>query len=174
VIAQGKTRVAHNKGEPVPAGCLLDDQGRPTTDPRWSVVDPIGAILPFGLHKGYGLAVLCELLGGALAAGEVGHRDDGSKRRILNGMLTVLIDPVSLGDRDRFESEAAAFADWVVASPPREGFESVRLAGDPERETRALRERDGIPVDAETWRQILDMARHLGIEDGALARDAGA
>jgi uncharacterized oxidoreductase len=174
MIAQGKTRVAYNKGEPVPAGCLLDDHGRPTTEPRWSVVDPIGAILPFGLHKGYGLAVLCELLGGALAAGEVGHRDDGSKRRILNGMLTVLIDPRSLGEPDRFESEAGAFADWVVASPPREGFESVRLAGDPERETRALREREGIPVDAETWRQIREAAGRLGVDDGALVRDVGA
>jgi hydroxycarboxylate dehydrogenase B len=163
MIAQGKTRVAYNKGEPVPDGCLIDDHGRPSTDPRWSVVEPAGAILPFGLHKGYGLAVLCELLGGALAAGQVGHREPGTRRRILNGMLSVLIDPRSLGDLDRFESEALAFAEWVTASPPREGFGPVMLAGDPERARRAERERDGIAVDPETWRQILDGAQRLGV-----------
>jgi uncharacterized oxidoreductase len=168
MIAQGKTRVAFNKGEPVPPGCLIDDHGRPTTEPRWSVIDPPGAILPFGLHKGYGLAVLCEMLGGALAAGQVGHRESGSRRRILNGMLTVLIDPGAIGDRAVFESEAQAFADWVTASPPREGFGPVLLAGDPERALRAQRERDGILVDPETWRQILEGASRLGVSAEAV------
>jgi len=68
MIAQGKTRVAHNKGEPVPPGCVLDNHGQPTTDPRYAVVPPFGALLTFGAHKGYGMALMCELLGGALAA----------------------------------------------------------------------------------------------------------
>ena len=93
VIAQGKTRVAHNKGEQVPPDHLIDHEGRPTQDPRYSVIEPFGAILTFGAHKGYGMAVLCELLGGALAAGMAQHSDDTSKKRVLNGMLTVLIDP---------------------------------------------------------------------------------
>ena len=163
MIAQGKTRVAFNKGEPVPPDCLIDDHGRPTQDPRWSVIEPPGAILPFGLHKGYGLAVLCELLGGALAAGQTGHREIGDRRRVLNGMLTVLIDPDSLGGRDAFEAEAEAFVRWVTASPAREGFGPVRLAGDPERETRARRETEGVPVDAETWRQILAAGESVGV-----------
>ena len=57
------------------------------------MIEPFGAILTFGAHKGYGMAVLCELLGGALAAGMTQHSDDTSKKRVLNGMLTVLIDP---------------------------------------------------------------------------------
>lgn len=174
MIAQGKTRVAFNKGEPVPPDCLIDDRGRPTQDPRWSVIEPPGAILPFGLHKGYGLAVLCELLGGALAAGHAGHREAGDRRRVLNGMLTVLMDPDALGGRDAFEAEAEAFARWVTASPPREGFGPVRLAGDPERETRARRESDGVPVDAETWRQILAAGERVGVAPAAVSALAGA
>ncbi len=173
MIAQGKTRVAFNKGEPVPPDCLIDDQGRPTRDPRWSVIEPPGAILPFGLHKGYGLAVLCELLGGAMAAGQAGHRESGDRRRILNGMLTVLMDPAALGNPDTFEAEAEAFAAWVTASPSREGFGPVRLAGDPERETRAVREHAGVPVDAETWRQILDAAQRVGVSPQAVTVLAG-
>jgi LDH2 family malate/lactate/ureidoglycolate dehydrogenase len=61
VIAQGKTRVAHNKGEAVEPGQLIDDQGQPTTNPRYTVIPPFGALLTFGGHKGYGLALMCEL-----------------------------------------------------------------------------------------------------------------
>jgi len=173
MIAQGKTRVAHNKGEPVPEGCLIDDQGRPSTDPRWSVVPPWGAILTFGAHKGYGMAVLSELLGGALAAGLVGHREDGQRRRVINGMLSVLIDPAALGAPERFEAEALAFVDSLRAAPPREGFERVLVAGDPERAMRAQRQREGVPVDTGTWQQILDAARRLGVDARSVEHAAG-
>ena len=66
VIAQGKTRVAHNKGEAVEAGQLIDDHGRPTTNPRYTVIPPFGALLTFGAHKGYGLALMNELFAGLI------------------------------------------------------------------------------------------------------------
>ena len=173
-IAQGKTRVAHNKGEPVPEACLIDDAGRATIDPRWTVVPPWGAILPFGEHKGYGLAVVCELLGGALAAGRIGSGDDGSRKRVLNGMLSVFIDPAALGGPAPFDAAARAFVDSVLAVPPREGFDRVRIAGEPERETRARRLAGGVPVDVTTWREILDAARSLGVDPYAVEAEARA
>ena len=172
-MAQGKTRVAFNKGELVPPGCLLDDQGRPTREPRYAVNPPFGALLAFGEHKGYGLALLCELLGGALAAGMTQHSEDVTQRRILNGMLTVLIDPAALADRAAFERETIAFVDWVKASPVREGFDSVRIAGEPERETRVQRTAHGVPVDAITWSEILDAAGKLGLDPAAVNAAAG-
>ncbi len=173
VIAQGKTRVAHNKGEAVPADHLIDDAGRPTTDPRFSVVPPFGAILAFGAHKGYGLAVLSELLGGALAAGMSLHGEATGPKRVLNGMLTVLIDPAALGNVAAFEDQALAFVDSVLASPAREGFDRVRLAGEPERESRARRMVQGLPVDATTWQHILGAALRLGVDPQAVQRAAG-
>lgn len=173
VIAQGKTRVAHNKGESLPPDHLIDDAGQPTTNPRYSVIPPLGAILTFGAHKGFGLAVLCELLGGALAAGLTYHAPDRGQRRVLNGMLSVLIDPAALGDVASFEREAMAFEDWVRASPPRDGVDHVRLAGEPERESRARREAQGVPVDATTWQQIVDGAVHLGLSAAAVQGAAG-
>ncbi len=173
VIAQGKTRVAHNKGELVAPDCLIDDQGRPTREPRWTVVPPLGALLAFGGHKGYGLAVMCELLGGALASGMTQRDVDIDKRRVLNGMLSVLIDPAALADRSAFEAEAHSFLGWLQASPAREGFGPVQLAGDPERAIRAKRCTEGIPVDATTWAEILAAAAKLGVDPAAISDAAG-
>jgi uncharacterized oxidoreductase len=173
MIAQGKTRVAYNKGESVAPGCLIDDQGRDTQDPRFSVVPPWGALLTFGAHKGYGLAVVCELLGGALAAGLTQRDADASRRRVLNGMFSVLVDPAALGGTEGFEREAAAFIEWVKASPPRAGVEGVMVAGEPERAMRARRRVAGIPVDLNTWQEILDAARKLGVDPDEVEAAAG-
>ena len=173
MIAQGKTRVAMNKGEQVAPDCLIDDQGRPTQDPRYSVVPPWGALLTFGGHKGFGLALMCELLGGALAAGMTQRDSDSSQKRVLNGMFSVLVDPAALGDRAAFEAEALAFLDWVQASPPREGFGAVQVAGDPERRMRAERSEQGVPVDAITWQEILAAAGRLGVDAAEVQRLAG-
>jgi uncharacterized oxidoreductase len=177
VIAQGKTRVAMNKGELVAPDCLIDDHGRPTQQPRYTVVPPFGALLPFGGqlggHKGSGLAFMCELLGGALAAGATQRTDESNKKRVLNGMFSVLVDPDALTDRDAFEAEAIAFTDWVKASPVREGFDEVLIAGEPERTRRAQRSADGVPVDATTWREILDAAASLGVDAHLVHQAAG-
>jgi uncharacterized oxidoreductase len=99
--------------------------------------------------------------------------DDGTRRRVLNGMFSVLVDPAALTDRAAFEREALSFLDWVRASPPREGFEAVRVAGEPEREMRARRSAAGVPVDATTWREILDAAAKLGLDPAQVNREAG-
>ena len=173
IIAQGKTRVAMNKGELVPPDHLIDDHGRPTLEPRFTVVPPFGALLTFGAHKGYGMALMAELLGGALASGMTQRDNDSSKRRILNGMFSVLIDPARLGDRGAFEQEALAFIAWVKASPPREGFDPVQVAGEPERAKRRLRSTEGVAVDNTTWQEILAAAAKLGIAPAQIAAAAG-
>ncbi|MBN9448562.1 MAG: Ldh family oxidoreductase, partial [Bosea sp.] len=70
-MAHGKARVALNKGVPVPEGYIIDGEGRPTTDPKHvfqhAIPDlPLGALLPFGDHKGAGLSLIAELLSAGL------------------------------------------------------------------------------------------------------------
>ena len=173
VIAQGKARVASNKGELLAPGRLLDDRGRPTTDPKFAVVPPLGALLTFGEHKGFGLALVCELLGGALAGGLTTHGADSGVKRVLNGMLTILFDPDRLADPATFQHEMHAFLDWVKASPPQDGTDRVRVAGEPERECRSRRLADGVPVDAATWNELLATAALLGRDPAELNRLAG-
>jgi hydroxycarboxylate dehydrogenase B len=169
-VAQGKMRVAHNKGEQVPPGRLIDDKGNPTTDPRYVVVPPYGALVTFGEHKGYGMAVACELLGGALTGGGTWHQEQPNTQRVLNGMLAILIDPERLGTAGIFSSETREFLDWVRKSPPAPGFDRVRIAGEPERETRAKREKDGVPVDTATWTEIRAAAAKLKLDPDAVDR----
>ena len=157
-VAQGKMRVAYNKGEQVPPGYLIDEHGHPTTQPGVVVVPQsnglFGALMTFGEHKGFGMAVACELLGGAVTGNGTWHREADNRRAVLNGMLTVLIDPVKLGTQDSFEQEAQAFSDWVKQSPDAPDSDGVRLAGDPERAARIEREQTGIWIDDATWGEI--------------------
>ncbi|NBU88584.1 MAG: malate/lactate/ureidoglycolate dehydrogenase [Betaproteobacteria bacterium] len=167
-VAQGKMRVAYNEGRKVEPGYLLDEHGRPTTDPGVVVVPQsqglMGALMTFGEHKGFGLAMACELLGGALTGGGTWHQPADERRAVLNGMLTILIDPDRLGTRATFEDEAKAFFEWVRQSPPGAGHDGVLLAGEPERRARAERSVSGIPIDDTTWselEQAATKARHL-------------
>ena len=162
-VAQGKIRVAHNKREKVSPDWLIDDKGNPTPDPKFGVIEPFGALRTFGLHKGYGLAVVCELLGGALTGGGTWHSDDRSKKRVWNGMLTILIDPKRMGTAEVFGTETTAFLESLRKSPVAPGVDKVRIAGEPERETRAKRERDGISVDQNTWEEILAAGAKLKV-----------
>ena len=167
VVAQGKMRVAHNQGKAVPPGLLMDERGRPTTNPG-VVVQPqsnglFGALLPFGEHKGYGLAVACELLGGALTGGGTWHQPTGNGRAVTNSMLTVLIAPEKLGTQVAFQAEALAFVDWLKQSPPAEGFDAVQIAGEPERRLRLEREKNGIEIDRQTWQEIVDAGAKVGV-----------
>jgi uncharacterized oxidoreductase len=127
----------------------------------------------FGEHKGYGLAVACELLGGALTGGGVTSYDNKTQRRVLNGMLSIIIDPKRLGTENAFARDAKSFLAWLRASRPAPGHDQVRIAGEPERAYRAKRSREGIPVDEETWKEIRAAAAKLKLSPekiDALAR----
>ena len=166
-VAQGKMRVAHNQGKSVQPGLLIDEHGQPTTDPGVVVVPQangfFGALMPFGEHKGYGLAVACELLGGALTGGGTWHHPTVGTRAVYNSMLTILIDPGKLGTQSSMETEALAFVEWLRKSPPADGEHGVQIAGEPERRARVERERDGIDIDASTWEEIAGAAGKVGL-----------
>ncbi len=162
-IAQGKARVAYNKGVEVPAGCLIDAQGQPTTNPRVMFEAPHGALRTFGEHKGHGLAMMCELFSGALTGGYTTHAETRVKNSgIINCMLSVIIDPAAFGADDT-EAEAEAFIEWVKASPRTAGTDHIFAPGEPERLRAAERRSHGIPIDAGTWREIVTAATTLNM-----------
>ena len=167
-VAQGKMRVAHNEGRQVEPGHLIDEKGRPTTNPGVVVVPQpggmFGALLAFGEHKGYGMAIACELLGGALTGSGTWHRPADNLRAVINGMFTIVVDPRKLGTQEVFERESLAFVQWLQQSPPAPGSEGVLLAGDPERRYRREREDSGIAIDDQTWSEIVAAGAKVGAQ----------
>jgi len=167
----GKLRVAYLKGEPAPAGILVDAEGRPTTDlSTFYRAEARSLLLPFGLHKGGGMQILCELLGGALAGQWT--MQPGSDRAFgaaVNNMLAIVIDPAAFGDRSAFEAEAEAMLAYIRSTAPAEGVDRVRLPGDPERESQVRRLAEGIPIDDNTWKQLREAGVSVGMEEAAFA-----
>lgn len=163
-IAMGKVRVANNKGVPVPAGSLMDPQGHPTDDP--SVMfppagEPLGALRTFGEHKGYVLAVMCELLGAAVTGGHTIRPETLThEHAVWNNMLAILFDPARLGTSTTFGHEVTAFVEWLKASRLQPGNDAIRLPGDPERAWRRARA-EYIAVDPTTLAELDDAAARV-------------
>ena len=99
MIAEGKIRALMHQGKPVPEGCILDAQGRPTTAPRDFYGPPMGTILPFGGnlgYKGFGLSLMAEILASTLGGTTV--TPDGAKNEYLNGFTVIAIRPEAFSD----------------------------------------------------------------------------
>ena len=163
-VAAGKVRVAYMKGEPVPEHSLVDRNGLETTDA--SVIfskDGGGAMQPFGLHKGYGLMVMCELLGGALGGNFTMQPGNQRAGATLNNMLSIILDPGAVGDLAAYDAEVTAMIDYIYASEAAEGVEKVLIPGDPERQSFAARSTNGIDIDDNSWHDITNAANAAGL-----------
>ena len=162
-IAFGKVKVAHNAGKRVPAGSLVDAHGEPTDDPGVMFADPRGSLLTMGEHKGFGLALVCDLLGGVLTGGGTMQPQNPRPGGIVNNMLSVIIDPARLVDQTWLNAELDAVIAFVKSSAPRKSGGSVLVAGDPERLMRSQRHREGIPMNDTTWEEITSAAQKVGM-----------
>jgi len=168
-IAQGKVRVAYMKGDEVPDGALIDHAGNASRDPKVMFEEPFGSLGPFGAHKGYGLAVLCELLGGGLAGEWTAQPDRPRENTIVNHMLMMVLDPEAFGSLEGFQQEVTAMVDYLHSTTPAEGVDQVRVPGDPERESLAARSTGGIPIDENSWKGILKAAEVAGVSEAEIA-----
>lgn len=182
VVAEGKAYVALKGGKPVPPGSLIGGDGKLTDDPSVLYGEPgddgvrtaaggPGALRAMGDHKGSGLALMCELLGGALTgAGTAGP----GRQRFCNGMLSIYLalDAFDTGlDGDRgFAAIARDYLDYVLGTAPAEGVDEVLTPGEPERRRRAERLSSGIEIPDETWASIVAGARQAGLPDERIAR----
>jgi hydroxycarboxylate dehydrogenase B len=165
-IAEGKIKVAFNKGVKVPEDCILDSDGRPTDDPKAFYATPPGAILPLGGHKGYGLSVIAEVLAGALTGGACSHF---GVDRVANNMLSIILGPAIFQRADGFSAEILGLIDHVKSSRTVTPDGEILMPGEPEARSRARKMRDGIEIDLTTWGQIVATAESLGVPIEPLA-----
>jgi uncharacterized oxidoreductase len=177
IVAEGKVLVASRGGKKLPEGALIDADGSLSEDPAvlygpYSAEGPrdhtkgTGAIRAFGEHKGSGLALICELLGGALT----GTGATSADRRFANGMFAIYVDPKVVDTANFFDGEVSRYIDFIRATKPVAGVDSVLIPGDPERKMRAERSQNGVPLPDDTWAAIVNTARDVGVSEVSIQR----
>lgn len=152
-IAEGKLNLLRGAGERAPHGVLVDPEGRPSTDPEDFYRG--GALLPFGGHKGYGLSVLIELVGGLLTGtGTAASAEyDGTFGTVISA-----IDITAFVPMESYVAQVESFCSALHASGP-----GVVVPGEPEAKARAERLKDGVPVAAPVWAELTALAARLGV-----------
>lgn len=165
-IAEGKLRNMLHGNRPVPPGCIVDAEGQPSTDPGDFYGPPPGALLPFGGHKGFALGFVTDILAGAISGAGCSRPD---ATRVGNSFLVTVIDIERTRGRDAFDQDVDNLVEYVKSSKLAEGFTEILVPGEPERREQAAREKSGIPVHEETWRQIAETAQRYRVDALALA-----
>jgi uncharacterized oxidoreductase len=174
VVAEGKVMVASQGGKKLPEDALITLDGKLSGDPHVlygeytatslrTAGKGTGAIRAFGEHKGSGLALICELLGGSLT----GMKATGEGRGTFggNGMLSFYVDPAVVDPDGLFPADVARYIAYFKSAKPAVPGGEVLTPGEPEARTRAERERNGIPLPDDTWAAIVAAAREVGVDE---------
>jgi LDH2 family malate/lactate/ureidoglycolate dehydrogenase len=156
-----KINNAKRKGEPLPAGWIVDKDGNPTTNAADFFEG--GAHMPFGGHKGYALMMGAEFLG-RVFAGSDAYAEAGRGGPIMShqGVTLIVFKANLFQANENYTTHADEMLERVRSIPPAPGFASVLAPGDPERRTRALREREGIPIPDDLWQELTALASPAG------------
>jgi LDH2 family malate/lactate/ureidoglycolate dehydrogenase len=154
--AEGKLRVARATSASIPTGLVIDAEGRPATDAEAFYNG--GALVPFGAHKGYGLSVMVEMLGGALSGN---HPATSPRYSFGNGVVLLVLDPAAFVGRQEFADDTAQCAQALRDSPPAVAGQPVLVPGDVEHQQRDAR-RSSVPVAEQVIEELTRLADRLG------------
>ena len=161
-VAVNRIFNARDEGRAIPDNWGVDERGEPTTDAA-----AVKSAVPLGGYKGYGLALMVEILCGVLSGSGVRHTVgdlySGGRQRQDTGHFHLAIDPERTVGREHFTSVLAGMLDELRAIPPAPGFDEVLVAGDPEDRARAARERDGVPIAPALWATFQQLSDELGV-----------
>jgi len=160
---EGKIRAMKTAGREIPEGWLRDERGQITTDPNDLYVGRGGALQPFGAHKGFGLALIVDLLAGALSQTGTCTDTDAPEQVVSDGAFLLAIRVDSFCPRDTFNGFAKRLVEYIKASPPAPGFEEVLISGELEARCKRQRLQHGIPIDEKTWGVIREPLERYGV-----------
>ena len=165
IVAEGKVKVAKNKNVKLPEEYLLDGHGNPTNDPEKFYSEPLGSILPFGGHKGFGLAFMIDILSGSLTGGNSSHPKNQNAHTVINNTLSIIIDTENIVSNQYFQDDISRLTKWVKDSPKAKGFDEILLPGEIEKRTKNERLKDGIPLDDKTILDLKIVAEKVGMKN---------
>ena len=170
-VAQGKIRNLFVEKMPCPPGWILDAEGQPSTEPGDlfngdGFLTSLGGSRDRGSYKGYGLAVMVNILsaclsGSSLVTDPLHAKRPGQPNNI--GHFFLAVDPGLFREKDDFRKDVSTLLDALRSTRPIDDDEPVWVAGDRERSALAKRLSSGI-----------ELPNNLIAEIRSLARDAGA
>jgi LDH2 family malate/lactate/ureidoglycolate dehydrogenase len=168
--AMGKIRLAESAGQPIPAGWAVDGEGRPTTDPATAIK---GMLLPAAGPKGFGLALMIDLLCGGLSGGAI-----GAEVKPLYGdpavpygcaHLFLAIAPAKFGVEGELAARVAAFAASVRGSKPASGVERVYAPGDIEIARRTANA-STCPLPTDVLEKLVAAGKRFGVPTASISK----
>jgi hydroxycarboxylate dehydrogenase B len=165
-IAEGKIRNMLHSGNPVPAGNIIDSEGRATTDARDFYGPPPGALLPFGGHKGFALGLVTDILAGAVSGAGCSRPE---ANRVGNSFLVTVVDVDRVRGEDAFSCDVEGLIEYVKTSKLAPGFDQIMVPGEPEDNERQRRLTKGISLSSQVWEEIAATGRRYGIEFNSAA-----
>lgn len=164
-VAGGKVRLAAKKGEKIPKDWIVDKNGRVTDDPN--AISDGAALLPAAAHKGYGLAVVCEVLCGALSGGpsltDIPLWFANPPLHSRTGHMFMALDVSKFRDLAGFKADVDSIIDRLKAAPTMEGFDEVLVPGEVENRKAEAYLRDGIPIAAPVVADLVSLGAELGV-----------
>lgn len=172
-VAVNKVKVYDYGSLPLPEGWMVDSEGGRITDSGsgYSVLlnehggglTPLGSSDALSSHKGYGLAVMVQILAGALA-GVSFTRTHSEAAHEGVGHFCLAIDPSCFGDGGDFRQSVSDIVDTLREEAPINREQPVLVAGDLERATRAKRRFEGVPLSEALLEEIEEVCSHSDIE----------
>ncbi len=164
LVARGNIVAAHKRGEAIPEGWALDEEGNPTTDAAKALA---GTVLTMAGHKGYALAVLVELFSGVLSGAAFGA-SVGSMYKHMDrpqnvGHFFCLFDIAAFMDVETFKQRIDRMIDEIKACRKRPGVEEILVPGEPEHKKALFNKANGIPLDAQTLEEFSALCKELHV-----------
>lgn len=163
-VSGGKIKLYAKENKKIPKGWGLDKAGCDTDDPNDVITG--GAYLPFGEYKGYGLAVMMEVLAGVLTGANMLSQNRSwwkyPESPLNLGQCFGAIDIDCFVGIEEFEARLEAMIEEIKASPLAEGSKGIYMPGELELAVEEER-RQGIPVSESIWKDLLDVAQDYGV-----------
>lgn len=164
-VARGHVITAAKEGRSIPLGWALDQEGRPTTDPKAALN---GTLIPLGGPKGYALALAIEvmsgILSGAAVGGDVGFIYDDRKDPANIGHTFIAIDVSRLMPIEIFNQRMESMISDIKAVPVADGFSEIRIPGERRQSIAQERLSTGIPINPFLMKELQELAAELGVE----------
>lgn len=160
-VAGGKVRLAAKNNKKIPKGWILNKEGRDTEDPNDFVAG--GTLLPFGKHKGYGLAIAIEILAGIMTgAGMMSQiplwiKDMENPLNI--GQCYIAIDISNFISLKEFKERISWMVGQLKSSPLSESSSGVFFPGEIEKSIENEHFTHGIPISPEILKDLQELSK---------------